>query len=137
MEKMLMFSKTSIQSFIYDLIDVFMFPYDIVKEIYEKNEIQKVFLFQNLTDTDSTSLFFIFVCKFLCSINGKTARNIIFEVLTESKVLNRLDLCDNFREEFNVQSKSLKKQVGLYEVENISNTNILTIVINPSEYFEK
>ena len=121
----------------YDLIDVFMFSYDIVKEIYKKNEIQKFFLFQNLTDTDSTSLFFIFVCKFLCSINGKTARNIIFEVLTESKVLNRLDLCDNFREEFNVQSKSLKKQVGLYEVENISNTNILTIVINPSEYFEK
>ena len=135
--KMLMFSKTSIQSFVYDLINVFMFPYHIVKEIYKKNEIQKCFLFQNLTDTDSTSLFFIFVCKFLCSINGKTARNIIFEVLTESKVLNRLDLCDNFREEFNVQSKSLKKQVGLYEVENISNTNILTIVINPSEYFEK
>ena len=41
--KMLMFSKTSIQSFVYDLINAFMFPDDVVKEIYEKNEIQKFF----------------------------------------------------------------------------------------------
>ena len=39
--KMLMFSKTSIQSFVYDLIDIFMFPTDDVKEI------QKCFLYQN------------------------------------------------------------------------------------------
>ena len=65
----LMFSKTSIQSFVYDLIDVFMFPDDVVKEIYIKNEIQKCFLFQNLTDTDSTSLFSTFICKILWSIN--------------------------------------------------------------------
>ena len=69
--KMLMFSKTSIQSFASDLIDVFMFPHDIVKEVYKQNEIQKCFLFQNLTDTDSTSLFFSFVCKLSCSINEK------------------------------------------------------------------
>ena len=31
-----MFSKTSIQSFVYDLIDVFMFPGDVVKELYEQ-----------------------------------------------------------------------------------------------------
>ena len=56
-----MFSKTSIQSFVYDLIDVFMFPDKDVKKIYENNEIEKCFLFQNLTDTDSnTSVFFIF-----------------------------------------------------------------------------
>ena len=69
--------------------------------------------------------------------NERTARNIIFEVLTEPKVSNRLDLSDEFLEQFNVQNKNLKKQVGLYEVENISNTNILTIGINPKEYFEK
>ena len=55
---MLMFSKTSIQSFVYDLIDIFMFPTDDVKEIYCQNKIQKCFLYQNLTDTNSTSLFF-------------------------------------------------------------------------------
>ena len=73
----------------------------------------------------------------MCYINEKTARNIIFEVLTKSKVLNRLDLSDGFWEQFNVQNKSLKKKVGLYEVENSNNTNILTIAINPKEYFEK
>ena len=33
---MLMFPKTSIQSFVYDLTDVFMFQDDVVKEIYRK-----------------------------------------------------------------------------------------------------
>ena len=33
---MLMFSKTSIKSFVYDLIDEFMFTDDVVKEIYKK-----------------------------------------------------------------------------------------------------
>ena len=97
-----MFSKTSIQSFVSDLIDVFMFPDDVVKEIYEKYEIQKWFLFQNLTDTDSNSIFFIFICKLSCSVNEKTTRNIIFKLLTKSKVLNRLDLSDNFWEQFSV-----------------------------------
>ena len=109
----------------------------LLKRFTIKNEIQKCFLFQNLTDTDSTSLFFIFICKLSCSINEKTARNTIFEVLTKSKVLNRLDLSDDFWEQFNVQNKSLKKQVGLYEVKNIKNTNILMIAINPKEYYEK
>ena len=33
--------------------------------------------------------------------------------------------------------KVKKKQVGLYEVENINKANILTIAINPKKYFEK
>ena len=33
----------------------------LLKRFTKKNEIQKCFLFQNLTDTDSTSLLFIFV----------------------------------------------------------------------------
>ena len=61
-----MFSKTSIQSFAYDLIDVSMFPDEDVKKIYENNEIEKCFLFQHLTDTNSTSVFFIFDYKLSC-----------------------------------------------------------------------
>ena len=53
------------------------------------------------------------MCKLFCSADEKTARNIIFEVLTKSKVLNRLD-SDNFWEQLNVKNKSLKRQVGLY-----------------------
>ena len=75
--QMLIFSKTSIQNFVYDLIDVFMFSDDVVKKIYKKYEIQKWFLFQNLTDADSTSLFFIFICRLSCSVDEKTARNIM------------------------------------------------------------
>ena len=53
-EKMLMFSIVSAKSFVYDLIDVFMFPKDEVKEIYKKYNINQCYLDQNLTDTDST-----------------------------------------------------------------------------------
>ena len=84
----------------------------LLKRFTKKNifEIQKYFSFQNLTYTDSNSIFFIFICKLSCSINEKTAKDITFEVLTKSKVLNRLDLSNNFWEQFNVQNKSLKKQ---------------------------
>ena len=112
------------------VIDVFKFLDNVVKEIYEKNEIQKCFLFQNVADTDSTFLFFIFISKLSSSLNKKTARNIIFEVLTKRKVFIRLDLTKDFWEQFNVRSRSLKKQFGLYEVGNINNTNILMIAIN-------
>ena len=37
---------------------------------------------------------------------------------------------------FGVQNKSFKKQFGLYEIENINNANVLTIALNPKEYFE-
>ena len=40
-------------------------------------------------------------------------------------------------ERFNLQNKTLKKKAGLYEIENIDNVNILTLAINPKEYFEK
>ena len=96
-----------------------------------------MFLYQNLTDTDSTSLIFVFICKLSCSIEEEKVRNIIFEVLTKSKIIERLDLSDDFWEQSSVQNKNLKNQVGLYEVENIENTNILTIAINLKEYFGK
>ena len=57
--------------------------------------------------------------------------------MIKSKILERLDLSDDFWERFGVQTKSLKKQVGLYEIENINNANVLTIAKNPKEYFEK
>ena len=90
-----------------------------------------------MSDTGSTSTSYVFICNLSCSVYEKTAKNVILEVLIKSKVFNRLDLSDDFWEQFNVQNKDLKRQVGLYEVENIDNTNILTIAINPKEYFEK
>ena len=68
---MLMFAKASIESFNYDVIDVFMFPNEVIQEIYDKNRIKKCLLLQNLTDTDSTSLTFIFMLQGLHS-KGKS-----------------------------------------------------------------
>ena len=56
--KMLMFNKVAIKNFVYDIIDVFMFPNEKIKKIYQKYKINKCLVEQNLTDTDSTSIFF-------------------------------------------------------------------------------
>ena len=64
--KMLMFAKVSIKSFVCDMIDVFMFPNEKTQAIYRKYNIEKCYLYQCLTDTDSTSLNFIFICSLNC-----------------------------------------------------------------------
>ena len=45
----------------------------------------------------------IFICKISCPINEKDARDTIFEVLTKSKILQRLDLSNDFWQRFNAQ----------------------------------
>ena len=82
-----------------------MFPDEEISKIFDQYEIQKCFLDQNLTETDSTSISLILICKISCSINEKDVRDIIFEVLTKSTILQRLDLSDDFWERFNVQDK--------------------------------
>ena len=42
----------------------------------------------------------------------------------------------NFLPDLNAKTKKVKKQVGLYEVESINNPNIITLAVNPKEYFE-
>ena len=135
--KMLMFAKVSIKSFFYDIIDVFMFPDETTKSIFNKYKIEKCYVYQCLTDTDNTSINFIFICDFECIVDELTARKIIFEVMTTSKILKRLDLSDDFWAQFNVQDKKLKKQVGLFEAENVNKANVVTIAINPKEYLEE
>ena len=104
--KMLMFSKVSIKSFVYDIIDVFMFPNKEIKKIYQKYKINKCLVEQNLTDTDSTSIFFVFICDLVCDVREDEARDIIFaydqsqnnynpnkEIRIKTSIL-RSDLCD-------------------------------------------
>ena len=134
---MLMFAKTSLKGFVYDMIDVFMYPDDTVQKIYKKHQVKTYKLYQNLTDTDSTPLTFVFICNHESTICERDSRRIIFEVMIASKILNRLDLSDDVWVQFDIQNKKLKKQVGLYEIESIGNLNILIISINPKEYFEK
>ena len=98
---MLMFSKFSFKSFVYDLIDVFMFQNQEIKKIYKKYKINTCYLYQNLTNTDSTSVFFVFICDLDSSISKDQARDIIFEVMIESKIFDRLDLSAELWEQFN------------------------------------
>ena len=135
--KMLMFAKVSIKSFVCDIIDGFMFPNETTKSIYEKYNIEKCFVYQCLTDTDSTSINFIFICNLGCKVDEEQASKIIFEVMITSKILKRLDLSDEFWAQFDVQNKKLKKQVGLFEAESINIPNVITISINPKEYLEE
>ena len=137
--KMLMFAKISIISFVYDMINLFCFPEDNpkVQLIYDKHKMEKCFLYQNVTDTDSTSLFFVFIYNLNCQLNEKDSRNVVFEVMINSKMFERLDLSNEFWSQLNVRDKSSEKQVGMYEIENIDNLNMVTIAVNPKEYFEK
>ena len=135
--KMLMFGKMSLKSFVYDIIDVFCFPDDKIKGIFDKNNNEKCFLYLNLTDTDSCSMFFIFICKLECCIPESDFRNVLFEIFKHSKIGPRLDVSDDFWQQFNMQNKGTRKVMGLYEVENLDNANLCTIAINPKEYFEK
>ena len=109
--KMLMFSKVSVKIFVYNLIDVFMFPNEDTAKIYNKYKIQKCFIYQNLTDTDNTSVFFVFICNLPCSVSEKNSREILFKVLIKSKILERLDVSDDFWEQFGVQNKVIKNKL--------------------------
>ena len=61
--KMLMFAKLLLKSFTYDFCEAFLFPNKKTHETYNKFDIDFVFIYQILTDTDSTSLQFIVFCK--------------------------------------------------------------------------
>ena len=71
--KRLMLAKTSIISFAYDMINIFCFPEDnkVMQPIYDKHKMEKCFVYLNLTDTESTSLFFVFICGLSSHLNKK------------------------------------------------------------------
>ena len=57
--------------------------------------------------------------------------------MINSKTTKRLDLSNEFWSQFSVRDTSTEKQVGLYKIQRIDNPNIVTIAVNPKEYFEK
>ena len=58
--KMLMFAKVSLKPFVCDIIDVFSFLDKEVRAVYNQYDIEKCFLYLNLTITDSCLMFFCF-----------------------------------------------------------------------------
>ena len=91
-----MFAKMFLKSFVYDIIDAFCFPDVKVKGIFDKNNIEKCFSYLNLTDTDSCSVFFVFICKLQFCIPDSVFRNVLFEMFKHSKIGPRLDVSDDF-----------------------------------------
>ena len=52
MGKMLMFWKLSLNSFAYNFNEIFSFPIEKIREIYDRHSIIKCHVYSNLTDTD-------------------------------------------------------------------------------------
>ena len=91
-----MFPKIYLKSFVYDLIDAFCFPTEEVRKNYDKYDIIKCHLYLNLTDADTCSCFFNFICKKECNIKERESRKLIFEILKYSKIAERLDVSHKF-----------------------------------------
>ena len=94
--KMLMFAKLSLKSFIYQLAELFMFWGEIVQAIYDKCQIERVYVYHVLTDTDSTYIQFVVVSSVESTFSEPQVRNIIFEVISQTSVADRFDKSDNF-----------------------------------------
>ena len=72
---------TELMSFIYELFETFYFPSKIVKKIYQKYLIEKVYIQHVLTKTNSTCLTFIFINSTDSDILDTKFRELIFEVI--------------------------------------------------------
>ena len=120
-----MFAKMYLKSFAYNIIDVFCFPDDKVKGIFDKNDIEKCFLYLNLTDTDICSMFFVFICKLECCIPESDFRNVLFEIFKHSKIGPRLDISDDFG---NSLTHRIKEREKLWDFVKLK-TSIMQIAV--------
>ena len=57
--------------------------------------------------------------------------------MLKSKIFDRLDLLAEFYEQFHCRNENLKKRVGFFETESIDKPNVITIALNPKEYYER
>ena len=128
-----MFTKLSLMSFIYEMLETFCFPDKKVLEIFKKHMIEKVYIYHVLTDTDSTCLKFLFVSDPSSNIPNSKYRDIIFEVIIAPEVYNRFDSSDKYWEVCDARKDDLRKRLGYFETEHIDDPCILTIACNPKE----
>ena len=135
--KMLMFAKLSLKSFICDLIETFVFPNAATKEIYNKNEIEYVYIYQILTYTDSAALQFLFICSEKSTKNDREYRDEIFGVISSNDIFKRFDTSHKFWEKFEARDEKTRKKLGLFEIEDIDDPCEITIAVNLKEYIEK
>ena len=137
--KLLMFTKLSLKSFIYALVELLHFPEEdpdqVMSAIFEKYKIEQILCYQVLTDTDSTSIQFI-IMSGPDSSYPDNVQDILFEIFSKTKICKRFDKSNEFWRKFNVHCPQDEKVLGLYEVEHIDGPCYVTLAVNPKEYFE-
>ena len=101
----------SLKFFVYDLIDNFCFPAEEVRSIYEQHNIIKCHIYLNLTDTDSCSMVFNFICKKECNIKESNSRKLIFKILKHSKIAESLNVSDKFWQQFKMRDENVKTKM--------------------------
>ena len=134
--KLLINAKISLASFIYSGIDTFCFPVKKTLLLYSKYQIIKVIPYLLMTDTDSASLEFTVITEDNFDCGEKEMRDVLLRMFLENNIHQRLDLSSEFFDQFNMRNEAVRKQVGLYEFENIEHGIICAICENPKEDFE-
>ena len=137
-DKLLMFAKLSLKSFIYSLVELLHFLEEnpIVAYNYQKYQIEQILCYQVLTDTDSTSIQFIIVSDPSSSYPECDVLEILFEIFSKTEFRERFGMSDEFWRRFDCHCSQNKKVLGLYAVEHIDDPCYVTLAVNPKEYFE-
>ena len=117
--KLLINAKISLASFIYDCIDTFCFWNKETSLIYAHRKISKVLSYLLMTDTDSGSLEFIVIADNSCDYGEREMRDILLRIFLDNNIQHKLDLSGQFFAQSNKRNEAVRKQVGLYEFENI------------------
>lgn len=107
-----------------------------VKEIYERYQIEKAYTYHIFTDTNSTAPKFLIISDPISEIPKTKYREISFEGICASDIVNRFDPSHDFWAQFDFQKPELRNFWGDYAVDNINNPCHLTIACNAKEYFE-
>lgn len=131
-----MFAKLSLASFVYNVLDVFCFPDQRVKDLLHKNKIIKYFVYLLLTNTYSAFLQFIFISYMERSVSKEGARKLMFEIAVGSKTFERLNRSHEYFDLLQARDKKLKTKVDLYEFEAIDNPIMILVNVNPKQYYK-
>ena len=126
--KMLMFAKVSLESFVYDLTEIFFFPNEWTKEIYNYYMIDRIFPYSIITDADSICIFFIFIRKL-----ESCAPDLVFKMMFCTDSIPHINFGRNVEAEINIWKKTL----GYFCIETIDNPWGVAVALNPNEYFEE
>ena len=72
-----------------------------------------------MTDTDSASLMLAIIADKSCNSDEREMREMMLKVFLENDIYYRIDFSHEFFEQFEKRNEKVRKQVGLYEFENI------------------